>query len=77
MSYPAPLTLVLWGLAVGLLGTWLIFEGLEEGSAFIAEFGTLVAAPAWVVTAVGAVAQGVRFGMTWVDHDRQTAVRSR
>ncbi len=77
VSYPTPLTLVGWGLAVGLLGMWLILAGLDEDSVFITGFGTLVAAPAWAVTAIGVVAQGIRFGMTWVDHDRQTATRSR
>ena len=76
-SYPTPLTLVLWGLAVALLSSWLVAEGLAEGSAFVTWFGVVVAAPAWAVTAVGVIAQGIRFAMTWVDHDRLVSTRSR
>jgi hypothetical protein len=74
--YPTPFTLVLWGLPVALLGMWLVAEGREEGSLFITGLGTVVGAVAWAVTAIGVVAQGIRFGMTWVDHDRQSSVSS-
>lgn len=35
-----------------------------------------LASVGWAVTAVGVIAQGIRFGTTWVDHDRQSAARA-
>lgn len=75
--YPAPTTLLLCGIPVSLLALWLWGESREEGAAFFAGVAAVLGVVALTVTGIGVVAQGVRVGLAWVDHDRGTLTARR
>lgn len=75
--YPTPTMLILCGLPASLLSIWLWGESREEGAAFFVGLAAVLGAAALAVTGIGVVAQGVRVGSAWVDHDRATRTASK